>query len=104
MLESKAEHVDHHIRAATLVSHHVAEDVAQLVYRQVRRVEDDVGDGTNRQHLLTLLVDAFGHRPIWRERMWPPRLAEAANKSGAIGFEEDQFGVDAGNAAKLAVD
>ena len=70
------------------------EELPQLVDRHVGRVDDLVGHVADRVQPRPLVADAFAGRAIRRQRMRPPRLAEAPHERRVAGLEEDQDRVE----------
>src|SRR6202034_4658879 len=75
--------------------------LAQVVYRELRRVDDLVCEASDGRHALALLADAFGDGEAVAERVRAAGFAESALQGLVACFDEDQCsGVLAG---KLAI-
>ena len=70
------------------------EELPQLVHRHVRRVDDLVGQVADRVQPRPLVADALADRSVRRQRMRPPRLAEAPHERGVARLEEDQHRIE----------
>ncbi len=104
VLVAKTHQVDHHFRPGSSVARHPHENVAQLVHRQVRGVEDQVRHRADGIELLPLLGNALAGGSIGRQRMRAPRLAEPAHERGIAGFEEDERRLHVALRLQLPVD
>ena len=103
VLEPETEKRDYEARASTLPgeSH---EEMAQLVNRHVRRVDDFVGQRPDQIQPLTLVPDPLGHRPIRRQRMRAPRFAEPPDERRVARFQKNQDWVQPRHLPKLLED
>ena len=79
------------------------ERLPQLMHRQVRRVDDVIGHRPDAVHPPALGLDPFRRRRVRRQRMRPPRFAEAPHERGVRRLEEDQRRVQPFHAPQLPV-
>src|SRR2546425_9150495 len=89
MLVPETDEVDDHLRPARCFARQLLEHVAQLVNRQVGRVEDEIRHRSDGVQLRPLLANRLGQRSVPRQRMRTAGLAEPAYQSRMARFEKD---------------
>jgi hypothetical protein len=57
---------------------------------EIGRVDDEIGHGADGVELVALFGDAFADRPVARERVRTPGLAEPADESGVARLQKDE--------------
>ena len=100
---AEAEERDHQARLRS-IARQPHEELPQLVYGHVGRVDDLVGHVADGVEARALFADSLAGGAARRERMRPPRLAEAAHERRVARLEEDENRVQLRQLAQAAED
>ena len=85
---AEAGHVDHDLRFFALAHELLADEIAQLVNRELRGIDGQVRQLADGREHLALLADALADGLAGAERMRPARLAEAAHDRLVVRLHE----------------
>src|SRR5581483_2599044 len=91
---AEAGNVHHDLRLLALPAKLLADELAQLVDRELRGVDDQIGHRADRRQLPALGQDTPANRLILAQRVGPARLAEAPQNRLVVRLQKYKLGSD----------